>query len=631
MKARLIMRSVLSARGGPPTAITRMLPALLIVLLLVGSVPGSVYAQSGALIPIGSEWRYNDKGSDLGSAWREPAFDDHDWKSGKAPLGYGIDGAQTSLSFGKDPSQKYPTYYFRTTFDVTDPTVLPNMIMKIRYDDGFVAYLNGREIARGGLPSGGEVSFATLADDHVDKGQRLLFETFNLASQRAMFVAGKNVLAIEVHQHSLVSSDVVLDVSLEPATTKTAPQVTMGPALGQMRRDSAHVLIASDLPTLATIQYGPTAAFGTEQRVRIEAVVHDFILGGLKPNTTYYYRIGLFTSPDQTPIWSDTRSFRTDGGPGTPFRFGIWAGGAGSGDAKELGSAIQNLTDRQSLNLAVAIGMAGLSGRASMGDIVGDYTQYYGALKSLVGAVPLYSSPSADVGNGCDACLAGFQNYLPNPTVNGGRYYSFDYGDAHFIVLNSSDGSASVGPAGLGSEQLDWLSNDLATKTRSYTFVFMEHSLFDAADRQLYSDQQRDALHRLFKAAKVTAVFAGGAAYAYQDLDGLPYITTSNLMSPSATSTRSQLLVVDVQPAAAKLIALSATDGSTIEEHTLAQQPGIAPIAATESPVAGPSSATTTASATASGPSMALVALLFIIGLAGGAGIGWVYWRRTQW
>jgi hypothetical protein len=607
---------------------TRSLLAFLIALLLVGYAPIGTYAQSDALLPVGSEWRYNDKGEDLGVAWREPGFDDSAWKRGKAPLGYGVDDIKAALSFGNDPNQKRPTYYFRTSFTVADPTVLPNMLMKIRYDDGFIAYLNGREIARGSFPPGREISFATLADEHVDKGQRLLFETFNLTSQRSAFVAGKNVLAVEVHQHSPTSTDMVLDVSLELATSRTAPQIMIGPALGQMRRDSAHILVAGDGPTLATVQYGPTAAFGTEQRTHTETVVHDFILGGLKPGATYYYRVGLAAATDQTPTWSDTRSFRTDGGPGTAFRFGVWAGGATSGDAKQLSSAIDKLSVNQPLNLAIAIGTVGSSSAPSAPDAVGSYTQYYSALKSFVGAVPLYSSLPADVGQGCDVCLSAFQNYLPNPAVNGGRYYSFDYGDAHFVILNSSDRADISVQAGLGPEQWEWLSNDLVTKRHPYTFIFMEHPLFGATGSGNYTDEQRDALHQLFKAAKVTAVFAGADTYGYQEHDGLAYISTSDLLRPSATQTNNQMLMVDVQPAEVKLTSLAVSDGRAVEEHVLAQQSGVAPIATPE-PAAAAGAANVTVAP--SGPNMPLIVLFVILGLVGGTAGAWVYWRRTHW
>lgn len=599
------------------------LASMIMLLLSLGWLPGAAHAQPAVLIEAGSQWRYSDTGKDLGTAWREPGFDDKDWKSGKAPLGYGADALKTQLSFGDDPNRKYTTYYFRTSFSVADPTVLPTMLLKIRYDDGFIAYLNGHEIARAGFSTQRDISFATFADDHVDKGQRLLFETFNLTNQRSAFTAGKNVLAVEIHQHTLDSSDVVLDVSMEPATNRTAPQIVMGPALGQLRDTSAHVLAAGDVPAMAIVQYGPTPTFGSEQRIRNEALVHDLILGGLKPGATYYYRVGLITAPDQTPAWSDTRSFTTDAGPESAFRFEVWSGGPGAGDMKQLGQAFEKLSAGPAPRLAVAL--SGQSGVTASSDVVGLYTQYHSALKPLVGSVALYSSLPADTAPGCDSCLSAFQNYLPNPTVNDGRYYSFNYGSAHFVVLDSSERGAAPERAGLSVAQWTWLTDDLTVQTRPYTFVFMDQSPFDASAGKAFTPAQRDALHQLFKSAKVTAVFAGAGAYATQDHDGLTYVSVGSLAGAAG-----QMVYVDVQPAEVKLSAVGVTDGAAPQVRTLASRSGVAAISPAATPV--PSVATTAPPDTpASGPGMPMVALVFAIGLVGGGTAALAYWRRTQW
>ena len=49
-----------------------------------------------------SEWKYNDSGADLGTTWWGIGFDDSDWSTGKAPLGYGDPGIGTEISFGEN-------------------------------------------------------------------------------------------------------------------------------------------------------------------------------------------------------------------------------------------------------------------------------------------------------------------------------------------------------------------------------------------------------------------------------------------------------------------------------------------------------------------------------------------------
>ncbi len=67
------------------------------------------------LVPFGSIWRYLDDGSEQGTNWTAPQFDDSSWASGPARLGYG-DSVATTLSYGPDSGNKYPTTYFRHTF-----------------------------------------------------------------------------------------------------------------------------------------------------------------------------------------------------------------------------------------------------------------------------------------------------------------------------------------------------------------------------------------------------------------------------------------------------------------------------------------------------------------------------------
>lgn len=67
------------------------------VLLLA---TGFVQAATDTLVPFGSVWRYLDNGTDQGTAWVVPAFDDSSWSSGAAELGYGENNQATTVSFG---------------------------------------------------------------------------------------------------------------------------------------------------------------------------------------------------------------------------------------------------------------------------------------------------------------------------------------------------------------------------------------------------------------------------------------------------------------------------------------------------------------------------------------------------
>jgi hypothetical protein len=165
------------------------------------------------LVPAGAVWRYDDQGTNAGTAWRETTFNDAAWPSGPAELGYGDakDGRPetTVIGFGPDPARRHISYYFRHRFEVSDPASIGGLRLSLKRDDGAVVYLNGNEVFRSNLPDGpiGPDTEADLADD--DGAQ---FFTTNLPP--AALVAGQNLIAVEVHQESPGSSDMSFDLEL---------------------------------------------------------------------------------------------------------------------------------------------------------------------------------------------------------------------------------------------------------------------------------------------------------------------------------------------------------------------------------------------------------------------------------
>jgi hypothetical protein len=172
-----------------------------------------------ALVPTGSTWRYLDNGTNQGTAWRARGFDDSAWKSGAAELGYGDGDEKTVVSFGPSSSRKYVTTYFRKAFNVSDPAALRNVTLRIRRDDGAVVYVNGTEVYRTSLPSG-TIGYDTLA---IYSSDETTYFTATIAN--SVLVAGNNVVAVEVHQASVSSSDLSFNFALlaKSVTTTCTP------------------------------------------------------------------------------------------------------------------------------------------------------------------------------------------------------------------------------------------------------------------------------------------------------------------------------------------------------------------------------------------------------------------------
>ena len=125
------------------------------LLMLISCIVARIGIADDLLIsPFTVNWRYIDDGSDQGSAWKSPAFDDSQWSAGVAPLGYGDSIIATQINSDVDGGATPITSYYRYTFQVIDPALYVDVAMNILFDDGAVVYLNGNEIFRNNLPAG---------------------------------------------------------------------------------------------------------------------------------------------------------------------------------------------------------------------------------------------------------------------------------------------------------------------------------------------------------------------------------------------------------------------------------------------------------------------------------------------
>ncbi len=162
---------------------------------------------------------------DIGDAWKSGgAFDDSAWTSvitGPGGVGYERgSGYQQYLSIdlGAQMYNKQATCYIRIPFTVTS-TAYSNLLLKARYDDGFIAYLNGTEVARRnftGTPRWNSVGSADNPDTAA-VGQ----ESIDISTSMGLLKSGANLLAIHGLNGTLDSSDMLISVEL--AATKGAP------------------------------------------------------------------------------------------------------------------------------------------------------------------------------------------------------------------------------------------------------------------------------------------------------------------------------------------------------------------------------------------------------------------------
>ena len=163
------------------------------------------------LVPPRAVWKYHDRGVDFGESFKNPGFDDAAWASGVAPLGYGplANYVTTTIGFGGDSQNKHITTWFRRAFHVEDPSLVDSLDLRLWIDDGAVVYLNGAEVARENLPAGA-IGAETRTLTYVGSWPSWTSH----AVPSSALVAGKNTLAVRLHQHAQTSSDLAFELEL---------------------------------------------------------------------------------------------------------------------------------------------------------------------------------------------------------------------------------------------------------------------------------------------------------------------------------------------------------------------------------------------------------------------------------
>ncbi|HXG47079.1 MAG TPA: autotransporter-associated beta strand repeat-containing protein [Methylomirabilota bacterium] len=181
------------------------------------SVPGEVRLRvSGGLDPVpvvaaGRVWKFHAGGVNLGTAWRQPAYNDSAWNSGPAMLGFGDANGLAPATLVASNGQW--TTYFRHRFHVPNVSQVRTLAGRILRDDAAVVYLNGLEVWRDpNLPSSGPINYNTPALAALGGADESVWINFPISP--AALRDGTNVLAIEVHQNAATSSDLALNFEL---------------------------------------------------------------------------------------------------------------------------------------------------------------------------------------------------------------------------------------------------------------------------------------------------------------------------------------------------------------------------------------------------------------------------------
>ena len=151
-------------------------------------------------------------------AWNKPDFDDSGWETAVSPIFFGekVKGG-TELT---DMKSKYNSFFVRKKFDSPAPEHITSATLRAKVDDGFVAYINGTEVAR--------YNVTTEKPKYSSKSTKaatepLRFMNYEIDDFKSVLKNGENTLAIIVLNQRRTSPDVMFDAKLSVVSDESDP------------------------------------------------------------------------------------------------------------------------------------------------------------------------------------------------------------------------------------------------------------------------------------------------------------------------------------------------------------------------------------------------------------------------
>jgi len=185
---------------------TYVLPFCTLLLLAAPEIQGQ-----SRLVGEGDTWRFFRGVSAPPADWNEIDFNAEDagWESGPSGFGYGDEDDATVIN---DMADNYLALYVRIEFDVPEELAEAWLQLRVRYDDSFVAYIDGEEVARRGIDGEPPLFDAPASTEHEIISADGFDEEFLL--EQTELDTGRHVLAAEIHNITLTSSDLSFSAEL---------------------------------------------------------------------------------------------------------------------------------------------------------------------------------------------------------------------------------------------------------------------------------------------------------------------------------------------------------------------------------------------------------------------------------
>ena len=198
------------------------------LLLWASSKDRSNISYSRTLINRGDTFQYLLPTSEPSFNWKALSFDDSSWSEGASGFGYADGDDATIIPNGSR------SVYLRKTFTISEVSAVSSLILDMDYDDAFVAYINGIEVARAninGVPPAYDAG--TITDHEAQLYLGGTPERFQISDFSSILNDGENILSIQAHNISEGSSDFTIipflsAVFSSPSSVGVEPPAILG-------------------------------------------------------------------------------------------------------------------------------------------------------------------------------------------------------------------------------------------------------------------------------------------------------------------------------------------------------------------------------------------------------------------